>query len=358
MAPSSSASKSSAAAVRAAPQPLPSSFSSAQAKKAVDALLAHATKVAAERDDTELISRDEHVWLNVNTKHPTTRKRLMPVRIQLPHPPLPPPPATSVCLITKDPQREYKDLLASQGIKFVSRVVGVAKLKGKFKPFEPRRQLMRDHELWLCDDRVVDMMPQLLGKMFFEAKKTPIPVNLKRKDLKTELGKAISSTYYHPSTGTSHAIRISTVGISNSSQTLENLLAAVPTAIAQIQGGWDNVLSIGIKTSTSVLLPVWSSPLEGRFDADANAGAEEDVDMDEKKGKAKGKGKKRGAEDVESGSKKVKSAVQAVEVEEVAPAKKAVKGLEGKEKVVKKKSSTVGSGGAGKRAKEAVLGRK
>lgn len=131
----------------------------------------------------------------------------------------------------------------------------------------------------------------------------------------------------------------------------------MPTAIAQIQGGWDNVLSIGIKTSTSVLLPVWSSPLEGRFDADANADADEDVDMDEKK-KGKAKGKKRGAEVVETGSKKVKSAVQADKVEEVAPAKKAVKGQEGKEKVVKKKSSTVGSGGAGKRAKEAVLGRK
>jgi ribosome biogenesis protein UTP30 len=153
------------------------------------------------------------------------------------------------------------------------------------------------------------------------------------------------------------AIRISTVGISNPTQTLENLLAAVPTAIAQIQGGWDNVLSIGIKTSTSVLLPVWSSPLEGRFDADANADADEDVDMDEKK-KGKAKGKKRGAEVVETGSKKVKSAVQADKVEEVAPAKKAVKGQEGKEKVVKKKSSTVGSGGAAKRAKEAVLGRK
>jgi ribosome biogenesis protein UTP30 len=90
---------------------------------------------------------------------------------QLPHPALPPPPTTSICLITKDPQREYKDLIAQHGIKFIERVVGVDKLKGKFKPFEPRRQLMRDHELWLCDDRVVDMMPQLLGKMFFEAKK-------------------------------------------------------------------------------------------------------------------------------------------------------------------------------------------
>ena len=31
----------------------------------------------------------------------------------------------------------------------------------------------------------------------------PIPVNLQRKDLKAELGRAISSTYFHPSTGTS-----------------------------------------------------------------------------------------------------------------------------------------------------------
>jgi ribosome biogenesis protein UTP30 len=63
------------------PLPLPSTFSTAQAKKAVDALLAHAAKVAKEREETELIAREEHVWLNVNTKHPTTRKRLMPVRM-------------------------------------------------------------------------------------------------------------------------------------------------------------------------------------------------------------------------------------------------------------------------------------
>lgn len=124
-------------------------------------------------------------------------------RSQLPSPPLPPPPATSVCLITKDPQREYKGLLETHGIKFIARVVGVDKLKGKFKPFEPRRQLAADHELFLCDDRVLPMMPKLLGKTFFSAKKQPIPVNLLRKDLKAELGRAINSTYFHPSTGTS-----------------------------------------------------------------------------------------------------------------------------------------------------------
>ena len=34
----------------------------------------------------------------------------------------------------------------------------------------------------------------------------PIPVNLKRKDLKAELGRAISATYFHPSTGTSQYV--------------------------------------------------------------------------------------------------------------------------------------------------------
>jgi ribosome biogenesis protein UTP30 len=40
------------------------------------------------------------------------------------------------------------------------------------------------------------MMPKLLGKTFFSAKQ-PIPVNLLRKDLKAELGRAINSTYFH-----------------------------------------------------------------------------------------------------------------------------------------------------------------
>jgi ribosome biogenesis protein UTP30 len=76
-------------------------------------------------------------------------------------------------LITKDPQREYKDLLASpeHNIKFISRVVGLAKLKGKFKPFEARRELLREHDMFLCDDRVLATMPKLLGSMFFDAKK-------------------------------------------------------------------------------------------------------------------------------------------------------------------------------------------
>jgi ribosome biogenesis protein UTP30 len=85
--------------------------------------------------------------------------------------PLVDPRDSAVCLITKDPQREYKDLLEQAGVKFISRVVGVEKLKGKFKPFEARRALLRENALFLADDRVIPLLPRLLGKIFFTAKK-------------------------------------------------------------------------------------------------------------------------------------------------------------------------------------------
>ena len=81
------------------------------------------------------------------------------------------PRTSAVCLITKDPQREYKDLIANQGIKFISRVVDVRHLKGKWNPFEARRMLLKENGLFLADERVVPLLPTLLGKIFFNAKK-------------------------------------------------------------------------------------------------------------------------------------------------------------------------------------------
>ena len=78
---------------------------------------------------------------------------------------------SSICLLTKDPQRQYKDLLETHKIRFVSRVVGVEKLKGKFKPFEARRGLLKDHDMFLADERIIPLLPKLLGTKWFKAKK-------------------------------------------------------------------------------------------------------------------------------------------------------------------------------------------
>jgi ribosome biogenesis protein UTP30 len=44
-------------------------------------------------------------------------------------------------------------------------------------------------------------------------------------------------------------------------QVLANLKTALPAVIAVVQGGWDNVQSLGIKTSKSASLPIWSCKL-------------------------------------------------------------------------------------------------
>lgn len=76
-----------------------------------------------------------------------------------------------MCLITKDPQRQYKDLINPMGLKSLTKIVGVSKLKTKYKPFEIRRQLCNEFDLFLADERVLPLLPGMLGKVFFEKKK-------------------------------------------------------------------------------------------------------------------------------------------------------------------------------------------
>ena len=92
-----------------------------------------------------------------------------PIRVATPHPIYPK--TSSICLLCADPQRTYKDLMVAQHCTQVKRVVGVSKLKGKFAPFEARRQLAGEHDLFLADDRIIPMLPKLLGKQWLEAKK-------------------------------------------------------------------------------------------------------------------------------------------------------------------------------------------
>lgn len=167
----------------------------------------------------------------------------------------------------------------------------------------------------------------------------PISVNLKRKDLKAELARAISSTYYSPTTGTSLSIRVATPSSSSTSQTLENLLEAIPQVVALIQDGWENILSLGIKTSNSVFLPVYSAKLDGRFDEPASKSAgKEDSEMEVEEAPAKVAKVEQKKEEVKQKTKSKTTSAVTADIKE------------------KKKSSTIGSGSAARKTKAGVVG--
>ena len=56
----------------------------AQVDKAVHALVAHANKQAAEASKTELLDREDHVWLTIGTKKISSVKKLKPAKMWVP----------------------------------------------------------------------------------------------------------------------------------------------------------------------------------------------------------------------------------------------------------------------------------
>ncbi|CAA7265519.1 unnamed protein product [Cyclocybe aegerita] len=314
-----------------------------QCQKAVEALHSHELKQKEKFEENQLLpAKEQHIWLNVTVKKIVARHRLKPYKIPISHP-IVDPRTTPVCLITKDPQREYKDLLEKHNIKFISRVVGIEKLKGKFKPFEARRMLLKENGMFLADERVIPLLPKLLGTKWFEAKKQPIPVCLTRKDLKGELERAISSTYMNQNQGTCTSIKVGKMS-QKPSQIVQNVQTALPAIAKAVQGGWDNIQSFHIKTNASMSLPIWSCSLDdaegGRWDG-LKAGDEDDEEDDsdeEDESKAVESSKSKKA--TPSKGRKRPSSSDEEEEEEEKPKKKA-KGPDGASKT--KESAKSGS---------------
>jgi len=85
------------------------------------------------------------------------------------------------------------------------------------------------------------------------------------------------------------SVKLGTVAQS-SDKILANLKTALPAVVKVIKGGWDNVQSLSLKTSTSVSLPIWTCDLGaeagGRWegliaDVEMSGSEEEDVEDDE-----------------------------------------------------------------------------
>ena len=51
-------------------------------------------------------------------------------------------------------------------------MIPVAKLKTHYKTYGSKRQLSASYDVFLTDKRIYQMLPRLLGKKFFEKKKS------------------------------------------------------------------------------------------------------------------------------------------------------------------------------------------
>ncbi|TKA30073.1 hypothetical protein B0A50_02792 [Salinomyces thailandicus] len=257
-----------------------------QTTAAKPSLLADADEANAE-DDTP-------VWLVLTTKkHIVDKKRLKPGKILLPHPYLDAhDESLRICVITADPQRRYKDLLTHPSFpvelgKRIQRVLGLEKLKSKYKSFEARRQLLSEYDVFLADDRIITYLPGVLGKVFYKSgSKRPIPVTLEGKrqsvdeqgnkrqklseggtkvtktevkpsDVAREIEKALKSALVHLAPSTTTAIKVGRASM-EPKELQENVETAVQGLVEKyVPQQWRNVRAIHIKGPNTVALPIW-----------------------------------------------------------------------------------------------------
>ncbi|KAI9208873.1 ribosomal protein L1p/L10e family-domain-containing protein [Polychytrium aggregatum] len=226
-----------------------------QVKKASKALVAYLEKNPSTPANS-LVEASESFFLQIALKKIPESATVKPFQIPLKHKLHSD--SVTVCLIVKDPHGEIKDYVAEKGIGEVTKVIGIQKLKTHYKSYESRRELCKSYDLFLADDRVLPLLPKLLGKVFFESKKNPAPIKAAKNKIEKEVKRAVSSTYLRFTKGSNLTIRIGTSEHS-AEQIAENIIGAIDLIVGRIPRKWANILSIGLKTTNSVSLPIYNS---------------------------------------------------------------------------------------------------
>ena len=172
----------------------------------------------------------------------------------------------------------------------ITRVIGLEKLKAKYKSFESRRQLLAEHDIFLADSRIVTYLPKTLGKTFYQtSSKRPTPVELggdldkgpdgrksklsageqrRRKEnggrgvatpasMAREINKALSSALVHLAPGVSTAVRVARAGFTPEMCT-QNIQAVIDGMVSKIiSSGWKNIRAMHVKGPNTIAFPVW-----------------------------------------------------------------------------------------------------
>ncbi|KAJ5716023.1 uncharacterized protein N7483_013204 [Penicillium malachiteum] len=242
-------------------------------------------------DDEETPVNNEAVWLIMTTKkHVVDKNRLKPGKISLPHS-LNSSPSLSICLITADPQRGVKDIVADPTFpkelsSRIDKVIGFSKLKARYQSFESRRQLLAEHDVFLADDRIITRLVPTLGKVFYKSSKRPIPIRIAeiekvdgkrvKKDAKQkpakedksaafatplivakEIERTLSCAAVHLAPSTTAAIRVGSSKFT-AEQLSENIAATVQGMTDKfISKGWRNIKALHVKGANTMAMPIW-----------------------------------------------------------------------------------------------------
>jgi ribosomal protein L1 len=306
------------------------------AGRALDALLKYTAKMEASAPKPDLLGGDgEKVHMQLTLKRVPADPSPKPIPLAVPHPVRGTSGENSVCLFVKGDDKAWAKELLMEGaggpLSGVAKIISLEKLRTNYARFEQRRELLATYDMFMCDDRILPMMTQALGKTFLSRKKQPIAVKVSRKEaLPMQIAKLRDCTYMFVSAGTCVSVCIGTTAMSRK-HLLENLSTLVPMVVEKLPRKWKNVQAISVKTASSIALPVLNklpfivgtSPAADReleSDDDAFDALDGESDDEEKVGGADAKSKAKKSKDSPKVAQKASGAKNAKKAEDTAAA--------------------------------------
>ena len=238
----------------------------AQVRKALKALKAYSAGKRAGAEKADLLADEDgdedEVYVQVVLKKSPEFSRKKAIRIGLPHPPAGAlEDGGGICVIVKDPEEAARGVVQEAGIGAIGEVIGVSRLRSNYFPYEAKRQLCASYAIFMADDRVIPLLPNLLGKAFFKKKKQPIPLSLKAGGAdrwKREVKQALCAAYLHIREDTCFTLKVARMGMPTG-DAVENVLAGIEGAVSCVPGQWGNVQALYLRCTDSVSLPLFKS---------------------------------------------------------------------------------------------------
>lgn len=224
-----------------------------QLQKAIKALKQLVTKRSANANPL-FGANSETMTVVFNLSTVPEKRRMKPQLIKLPHPMFDG--KSEICFLAKDPQKQYKEILIrTNPVPGITKVIGLEKLKKNYKDLESKRALADAFDLFLCDSKIVEMMPKILGSVFYKKKlKAPIPVRMHWQDPAPPLQNAIDGTTLRVPSGPCVGVRFGKCSMEED-QLVANAGAVISFVTKYL--AWNPVQSISVQATDAPALPIW-----------------------------------------------------------------------------------------------------
>ncbi|GAB5364262.1 hypothetical protein AAMO2058_000954700 [Amorphochlora amoebiformis] len=168
-----------------------------QVAKAATALLKYVERQQEKKNESEkkksLFVDSEFVYLSLTLMKMPDKGRVNGWRIAVPHSLYA---GTDICLITKDPVEEWEEKLEAKPVDEIKKLIDLSTLRKNYAQYKDKRDLFVSYDVFFADERILKLLPHLIGKRFFEGNKQPIPVRLSGKNIDKSIAAARDATYF------------------------------------------------------------------------------------------------------------------------------------------------------------------